>query len=156
VGALAASFILIPRLGLQPSVQIASTMAIASGAIVAWRSAETRGVRGAVLFAAATGVAFGLLTPSWDHERLAYGAYLFAPSRSSGDIETGLETGKLSYYREGSAGTVSVKELLGVKSLAIDGKVDASNGADMLTQKLLAHLPLLLHRDPRSVYVIGL
>jgi len=46
--------------------------------------------------------------------------------------------------------------LLGVTSLAIHGKVDASNGADMLTQKLLAHLPLLLHDNPRSVYIIGL
>jgi spermidine synthase len=34
--------------------------------------------------------------------------------------------------------------------------VDASNGGDMLTQRLLAHLPLLLHPAPRDVGIIGL
>jgi spermidine synthase len=51
---------------------------------------------------------------------------------------------------------VSVRQLPGARSLAIDGKVDASNAEDMLTQKLLAHVPLLMHPDPRSVLVIGL
>jgi Flp pilus assembly protein TadD len=60
------------------------------------------------------------------------------------------------YYREGAAGTVSVRDVPGARSLAIDGKVDASNAGDMLTQKLLAHLPLLLHPSPRRVCVIGL
>ena len=38
----------------------------------------------------------------------------------------------------------------GTTSLAIDGKVDASNSGDMLTQRLLAHVPLLLHPDPEA------
>jgi spermidine synthase len=41
-------------------------------------------------------------------------------------------------------------------SLAIDGKIDASTGGDMLTQKLLAHLPLLIHPNPKRVAVVGL
>src|SRR6185436_16746289 len=92
-------------------------------------------------------IAFALLAPSWNHARLANGGYRLAPA---------LEAGDLSYYREGATGTVSVRRLIGVTSLAIDGKVDASNGADMLTQKLLGHLPLLLHENPHSVYIIGL
>src|SRR5207249_3644231 len=40
--------------------------------------------------------------------------------------------------------------------LAVDGKVDATSGADMLTQRLLGHLPLLLHPAPRRACVIGL
>jgi len=51
---------------------------------------------------------------------------------------------------------VSVKRTAGTLALAIDGKVDASNGGDMLTQKLLGHLPLLLHPHPRQVAIIGL
>src|SRR6185295_15086908 len=84
------------------------------------------------------------------------GAYRLAPILAARDLETALDAGDLTYYREGAAGTVSVRQLIGVRSLAIDGKVDASNGSDMLTQKLLAHLPLLLHERPRSVYIIGL
>jgi len=161
-GALTASFVLIPRLGLQASVQVASAAAIAAGLVVAWRSLP--GARGPGLpvgrigatLAAAAATALAVFIPQWNHERIANGAYRFAPSLAAGDVETGLEAGRLSYYGEGAAGTVSVRQLLGVTSLAIDGKVDASNGGDMLTQKLLAHLPLLLHDNPRSVYVVGL
>ena len=154
-GALAGSFLLIARLGLQTSVQAVSMISIVVGLLVAWRSTGRAGRAAAVVVAlAATGLA-GLM-PRWNHERMANGAYRFAPSLAAGDIDTGLGAGRLTYYREGVAGTVSVKELLGVTSLAIDGKVDASNGSDMLTQTLLAHLPLLLHDDPRRVYVIGL
>src|SRR5207244_1308182 len=35
-------------------------------------------------------------------------------------------------------------------------QVDASRFGDMLTQKALAHLPLLLHPDPKEVCIIGL
>ena len=49
-----------------------------------------------------------------------------------------------------------MKALTGERSLSIDGKVDASTGRDMLTQKMLAHLPLLLHPDPRQVVIVGL
>ena len=163
-GALAGSFILIPQLGLQRSLQLASIAAVLAGFFVAWRSAA--GLPGqtgpglryrlAASIAATSVVAFALLMPPWNHARLANGAYRFAPSLVAGDIETALEAGDLSYYREGAAGTVSVRRLIGVTSLAIDGKVDASNGSDMATQKLLAHLPLLLHDDPHAVYIIGL
>ena len=72
------------------------------------------------------------------------------------DLETQLEAGTLLYYRDGAAATVSVKRLTGTTTLAVDGKTDASNRSDMLTQKLVAHLPLLLHDDPRNVAIIGL
>ena len=42
------------------------------------------------------------------------------------------------------------------RALAIDGKVDASNAGDMLTQRLLGLLPVLLHPQPRDALVIGL
>ena len=72
------------------------------------------------------------------------------------DLESALKAGTLLYYREGAAATVSVKRLTGTLSLAIDGKVDASNRSDMLTQKVVAHLPLLLHERPRDICIIGL
>jgi spermidine synthase len=49
-----------------------------------------------------------------------------------------------------------VRSLTGTRSLAIDGKVDASNGGDMLTQRLLGLLPILVHPEPRDALVIGL
>ena len=49
-----------------------------------------------------------------------------------------------------------MKRLTGTLSLAIDGKTDASNRSDMLTQRVIAHLPLLLHENPRTVFIIGM
>ena len=72
------------------------------------------------------------------------------------DLEWSLRAGQLEYYREGAAGTVSVRRLAGARALAIDGKVDASNGGDMLTQRLLGLLPTLMHPDPQDALVIGL
>ena len=147
-GALAASFILVPQLGLQRSLQLASLVAVAAAAFVA-RTVPARAAAAAV-------IALALMLPTWNHTRLVSGAYRLAPIFAARDVETALDAGDLIYYGEGAAGTVSVRELIGVRSLAIDGKVDASNGSDMLTQKLLAHLPLLLHDDPHDVYIIGL
>jgi spermidine synthase len=85
------------------------------------------------------------------------GAYKYAALLPRGlEPMRALQAGSLLYYREGAAATVSVKEVAGLRSLAIDGKVDASTGGDMLTQKLLAHIPLLLHPAPTRTLVIGL
>lgn len=40
--------------------------------------------------------------------------------------------------------------------LRINGKTDAGGSPDHLTQRLLAHVPLLLHPEPHSLLVIGL
>jgi tetratricopeptide (TPR) repeat protein len=40
--------------------------------------------------------------------------------------------------------------------LRINGKTDAGDSPDNLTQRLLAHVPMLLHPQPRSVLIVGL
>ena len=88
---------------------------------------------------------------------LASGAYKYAqPDLDSEVLDATLRAGTLEYYKEGAAGTVSVRRVAGSRALAIDGKVDASNAGDMLTQRLLGLLPVLLHPQPRDALVIGL
>jgi spermidine synthase len=110
--------------------------------------------------AAAAALAIGAGSPwlagEWDRELLAGGAYKYAAYVAPERLETELRTGELVFYREGRAATISVKRLGGRLSLAVDGKVDATTSTDMLTQRLLAHLPLLLHGSARSVGIIGL
>ncbi len=101
-------------------------------------------------------VAIILSLPPWDRDLLSSGAYKYAPYLGSENIETVLRAGMLEYYKEGAASTVSVRRLTGTTSLAIDGKIDASNGGDMLTQRLLGLLPVLLHGNARDIAVIGL
>jgi spermidine synthase len=156
VGALAGGFLLVPRFGLQDTVRIAAALAVVGSAIVAVHFASRR--VGLALTIGGAGVAIALiaLLPPWDRELLSSGAYKYAPYLEGPHREWLLRAGRLLYYREGAAGTVSVRRLTGAISLAIDGKVDASNAGDMLTQRLLAHVPLLLHAKPERVGIIGL
>lgn len=43
-----------------------------------------------------------------------------------------------------------------IKSLIINGKADASDGADMFTQSLSGHIPFLFNREIKNVFLIGL
>lgn len=157
-GSLVGAFVLVPWLGLQLTLRIASACALgaASVAFVFGRLSPWRQWTG--LAAALVGVVLVFAVPGWDVSLLSSGVYKYA-SDVRGlnlDLETGLKAGRLLYYKEGASSTVSVRTLAGTRALAIDGKVDASNRTDMLTQKLLAHVPLLLHREPRRVAIVGL
>lgn len=156
-GALAAGFWLVPLLGLSATLRSAAGLAAAGALLLAAAARDlTRRSRTAGALAAAAAIAAVYATPGWDRELLASGAYKYAPYLRATDLEVGLKAGDLLYYAEGAAATVTVRRLGGTVSLAIDGKVDASNAGDMLTQKLLGHLPLLLHPAPRNVAIIGL
>jgi spermidine synthase len=156
-GSLAAGFFFIPVLGLQATLTVVSACLIVAALAVTWCAAQSlasRALAGTTIAAAALLLVF---SPGWDRELLASGAYLYAPFVPKDlPLDTLLRAGTLLYYREGAASTVSVKRLTGTTTLAVDGKTDASNRGDMVTQKLVAHLPLLLHESPKRVGIVGL
>ena len=153
-GALGAGFVLVPWLGLHDTIRLIGVvmaigsiaLALASRPRVAWMPAAA----GLAVAAAAW------LVPEWDPRLLSSGAYKYARAVRGPDLVTALTAGELQYYREGSTATVAVRRLTGTTSLSIDGKVDASDAADMLTQRLLAHVPLLLHPSPQRAAILGL
>ncbi|MGE0812371.1 MAG: hypothetical protein AB7O93_03460, partial [Vicinamibacterales bacterium] len=156
-GSLAAGFLAIPLVGLQATLQIASGCLLLAALAVAAAGGLSATWRTLVGTAAAAAVAVIALTPPWNRALMASGAYLYAPFIPAGvDVGAMLEAGTLRYYADGAAATVAVKTLTGTTTLTVDGKTDASNRGDMLTQALVAHLPLLLHPAPRDVAVIGL
>jgi spermidine synthase len=63
----------------------------------------------------------------------------------------------LLYYREGNNATVSVvKEGDGSRSIMVDGQpVAGTLGTSVIDQKMLAHLPLLLHPRPGRALTVG-
>jgi hypothetical protein len=67
------------------------------------------------------------------------------------------QTPKLVYYKDGIATTVSVDQWGKVFSMKNNGKVDASNDADMPTQISVGLLPLLLYNNDHApkVALIG-
>ncbi len=155
LGSLLAGFVLVPLIGLHTTIRIVA--AISAVAAIAILAATPRGRGQAAGFAVAVVVLMAAaMVPEWNRSLLSSGAYKYAIAMRGANLETALTAGDLLSYREGSTGTVTVRRLTGTLSLAIDGKVDASNSGDMLTQRLLAHLPLLLHPDPRRVAIIGL
>src|SRR5204862_6706800 len=168
-GALAAGFVLLPSSGLEMTFRTAALLGLVASAAVwvadsvhgAWKGEGdvvglARGrVVGPVLAAVGLGAAI-LMLPPWDRNLLTSGAYKYAPYVRGTDLETALRAGRLEYYKEGAVATVSVRRLAGTLALSIDGKVDASNGGDMLTQRLLGLLPVLMHEQPTDVCVIGL
>ena len=158
-GAIAAGFFLVPHFGLQSTFLHTGRLLIAGGAGLALIAGARRWIpqKTSMLVAGAFALAVGtFVLPAWNRSLLAGGLYKYARGLDAGAMELGLQAGRLDYYKEGASGTVSVKTLGGTRSLAIDGKVDASNGGDMLTQRLLGLLPALAHDHPRSALVIGL
>ena len=161
-GALAAGFLLVPWLGLQATFLLISRLLLGAGIVIATVGAppstkQRRGRRLLVpLLAGGVAAVVTLTIPRWDPDVVTSGAYKYARQMSVADWESTLGAGRLEFYKEGAAGTVSVRRVAGSLSLAIDGKVDASNAGDMLTQRLLGLLPVLLHPAPRDALVIGL
>ena len=154
LGAVLAGFVVLPRFGIR-----ATLVAAAAAHALAGATAVTRRTPHRWRWPAAIVVAFSLAamgTPRWDRELLSGGVYKYAVYAAPGRLEEELRAGELVYYREGAEVTVSVKRVGGTLSLAVDGKVDATSGSDMLTQRLLAHVPLLLHPSPQEACVIGL
>src|SRR5205823_2577097 len=102
-------------------------------------------------------VAAGIVAwPAWDPALLASGAYKYAPYMSTGDLETTLRAGRLEYYKEGAAATVSVRRLAGTRSLAIDGKVDASIVGDGRSHLLLTrHQYDVIVSEPSNPWMAG-
>jgi len=91
------------------------------------------------------GGAFRDLRPGAGIDLDAYWRQLAEMSRTVRFLEHGVEA------------TVSVdRERPTELVLRVNGKPDASSLGDRVTQAMLAHLPLLLHPDPREVLVIGL
>ncbi len=157
VGALVAGFVTIPAIGLRASLLVATTALLLAAVAAILRSGSSNRGRMAAVVPVIAVIVWMATSSGWDREWLAAGGYLYTRFVPTGvDRRAALTAGRLVYYREGATATVSVKALTGERSLAIDGKVDASTGRDMLTQKVLAHVPLLLHPAPRRVAIVGL
>jgi spermidine synthase len=165
-GALAADLVLVPRLGLQPAylafaglLLVGATWAL--GTAASWRPA----VRAAAVLAVA--VAIALLVPRWrpwDPVLMTSGVYRYGlewVSRVASPLQLPSwlrEQRTLLFYREGAEAVVGVSEPVGGRRrfLSVNGKTDAGSGAeDVVTQKFIAHVPMLLHAAPRRVLVIG-
>ena len=166
-GVLLTAFVVIPLLGLQRGVAILALVNLAA-ALLLWvvgREPKTK-FRYVVPLTVLGGLIVVPALPSWDVSVMTSGVFRQAPVYlamlgSPERLDRAFSAYRTLYYREGSEAVVGVFDrptLSGSphRVLTIDGKVDASTGADMATQVLSGHLPFLYRPDARNALVIGL
>jgi predicted membrane-bound spermidine synthase/tetratricopeptide (TPR) repeat protein len=161
MGTLSAGLALVPGFGFKRTMEVGCAICLVAGlALALRRSASFVLSAGAVAGVAASVTAYAALYPGLDV--LALTAQVFRPPEGAkldgGPISERLRADReVLYYEEDSGAIVTVDRWLRARtrSLRVNGKVEASTSLDMRTQKLVAHFPLVLHREPRSALLIG-
>jgi len=179
LGSFCAGFVLIPQFGKENSLslviglQLLTSLVIAGVIVLGRKEGVMRWF--SVGVPALAGLVLCFYFPIWNHLALSLGRYhrfgeIETSIKNTGWLEsflqgpeilTRIQRGELVYYGDGIGGFTTVLKYPGVLggfeySLANSGKPDASSRADMQTQTLLAHFPMLFHRDPKTVMVLGL
>jgi spermidine synthase len=167
-GAFTTGFILIPKAGARFTILFAATLCLILAGFA--YKPRRRDVDVDVRRSLAAGATFALIitmfaiAPRMNLSDLSKGAYDLLvriranPQFSEGATEGrtyGPETNKLLMYEEGPTATVSVREDWGVKSMAINGRTNASDSADMPTQIILGQLPMLLAPHTDTALIVG-
>ncbi len=136
-GALTFSVALIPGIGSHDSQRLLIVLPVFAALAAAW----SRPLWAAVPFAALlAGTA-----PAVPWEVIGFGRGLASAM-----------PGKLLYLGEGRNSSMAVTDLYGIRRFHVSGKVEASTvQQDMRVQRMLGHLPALLHPNPRWVLVVG-
>jgi spermidine synthase len=151
VGAVAFSMILIPAIGTQNCERLLIVLS-GLGALYVWPTAATwtpRAKAGTLFLAAAAGavVLLAMSVSKVPSMLIAYGRRI---TTSTGHSE-------ILYAGEGMNASIAISKWDdGAVQFHVSGKVEASTEPyDMRLQRMLGHMPALLHPKPRSVLVVG-
>jgi len=162
-GATVAGFAMLPVLGLERSLFILGCVAVLPGLVIAWLATGVArpGRIGFVVVVLAFAAVVRLGASPWDPLLLSSGPYFAARANVAGGqvrLRERLDIVELVFYREGATTTVDVKRTSdGRLYFSSDGKVEADTSPQsMVLQRMMGHLPMLLHPDPRRVLNIGL
>lgn len=155
VGSLLTGWLMIPWIGTEKTLFLGALLNGALGLALLHR-VRPGWTKPALVLTPAALIVGAVLLPRWNMTAMTGGAYKYAPYYDTSDLHP-FDRDDLVFLREGVSGTVAVKKESGALLLSIDGKVDASDaGGDLLTEKLLAHIPLMLNPNARKVCLIGL
>ena len=165
IGALLGGLLLLPTIGIQASVILASLLS-ALVAVLFWFIVSGWSPNWKTLAWPAYGLATVGLTiaimPSWDRQIMTSGAYTnsyYWAKKDEAKIKTFKDRIKSRdnlYYHEGIDGLVNIYDGKRQRVLVINGKAQASTRGDLPTQILLAQLPMMLRPDATEVLNIGL
>ncbi len=144
-GALVTSLVLIPGIGTQQTERVLLALALIGGWVVLIRVA--RSWRIAALLALSLPVAVGLI---WRVHPIPGGVIAYGRRMNNWP-------GKILYTAEGINSSVAISQNSdGQMEVDVNGHVEATTETyDMKLQRMVGHLPGVLHRHPRSVLGIG-
>ena len=161
-GAAAGGFLLLPRFGVSATLVAVAAAQALLGCWIAL-GAGPRRKTGLALTCAMAAVALVLFRPSWDVLLMNSGVYMNAQNIDrkegwQGFLRRVRTNNQLVYAKDGLTASVLVgwQPKSGNLYLAVNGKTDASSQEDLETQLMAGHVPLLIHRDPKDVLVVGL
>ena len=143
-GAIALTLIGIPMLGSHAAQQVLVLAAAATAIMLLWQAGHRARH---VTMAAAIAVAGLAMVPAVPGRLIAYGRSV----NSWDSIKTFL------YLGEGATASIAVTEgTAGARQFHIAGKVEASDmDIDMRLERMLGHVPALLHPHPKSILIVG-
>jgi spermidine synthase len=160
-GSLAAGFVLLPLLGTERAILAGLFVNSAMAALIlaAPKAARRPNVAKwgalALLLVATLSMRGGVF---WSKNSLDRGILVYARSfdaRPELTISENYQDTDVVYFKDGNNATISVRKGEDYVGLRTNGKVDASNKADMITQLMIGYLPILYHPTPRSTMIIG-
>ncbi len=165
LGAGLTGLLLMPWLGLARTMALGVAINAGIAALVLLRHGPRRRrlawVASPIMALTLVGLAGRHLTPEWDR------AFALGLWRDRGDAPSlawfreRIRTFDMRSHRDGSGATVVVEGWRAGRpgplevSLRVNGKTDASSRADLPTQLLSGHLPLLRHTTAADVLVVG-
>ena len=160
-GALAAGLFLLPLLGMEWLLRLSAIFSGALGFVLYTKLRQPNERRRSFSWSAAflvVLVVYPVGMGSWER-----GWFTISPFRRSRSIESFRNTQaqirrqKTILFKDDPAAHLNVSsEGKGNIVLYVNGKPDASSTRDLGTQLLLAHVPILLHPNPKDILVIGL
>jgi spermidine synthase len=159
VGSLTFSLWFIPTIGSRQSQQILIAIAVLA-AILAGASVSgyaSRKARLAALTVAAVLLGWGLAATVQDvpWEVIAYGRRI-APIIRAFDLYDRANPTKVLFRGEGVNSSVLIAERAGQRHFYVSGKAEASTAIlDMRLERMMGHVPALIHPSPKSVLVVG-
>jgi spermidine synthase len=161
LGSAVSGFVLIYLLGIQRSLQVIILINIGFGLLVMvsvmGRKLLNWGISGAVAIAALVLVIKPDLWRLWDPKFYAiYQSQLVEMYRSPEKVREALRNNDVLYYGEGVQAIVSSIKTAERKYFITNGRVEASNSKEgRQCQYTLGHLPMLLNKNPKRVFVLG-
>jgi spermidine synthase len=160
-GSVLAGFVLLPLLGTERAILVGLFINCGLAAVIfssprASRSRDSAMWVAMVLLVLATVSMRGGIF--WAPNSLDRGVLVYAKSFDANpqvSINETYQDTDVVYFKDGNNATISVRKGEDYVGLRTNGKVDASNKADMITQLMIGYLPMLYHPAPKSTMVVG-